>query len=284
MAGLDRYESCGVTLLGDLSRPCGVTFAFTERTGGVSKGQFSSLNLGDACGDDPADVAENRRRLLCAVGAGGLLDRLVNPRQVHGDRIVSVTSASDEAVERSRLEAREGADAVVCTVADVPVLLCFADCVPVVVAQPGGFAVAHSGWRGTIARIAAKATLELSRVTGSDPAASVAYIGPHIAGEDYEVSEELLTRFVDEFGEKVALPGRRLDLACAIGLALADVGVDPQNVVDSRVSTPRSTDRFYSYRAEGGSCGRHGAIALMRGDGSDTGAVTTNVFWEGDHW
>ena len=107
----------------------------------------------------------------------------------------------------------------------------------------------------------------LVQKTGCDSAQVRAYIGPHIGVEDYEVSEELLTRFVDEFGEKVALPGRRLDLACAIGLALADVGVDPQNVVDSRVSTPRSTDRFYSYRAEGGTCGRHGAIAFMRGDG-----------------
>ena len=51
---LTRYVANGVTLLGDTSRPGGVTFAFTERTGGVSKAPYASLNLGSRCGDDPA--------------------------------------------------------------------------------------------------------------------------------------------------------------------------------------------------------------------------------------
>ena len=64
---LTRYVANGVTLLGDTSRPGGVTFAFTERTGGVSKAPYASLNLGSRCGDDPACVAENRARALAAL-------------------------------------------------------------------------------------------------------------------------------------------------------------------------------------------------------------------------
>ena len=72
MAGahLTTRTSHGVTLLSDERRPGGVTFAFTERSGGVSTGCFDSLNLGDACGDAAACVAQNRRRALAALGWG----------------------------------------------------------------------------------------------------------------------------------------------------------------------------------------------------------------------
>lgn len=227
---IDRYGSRGVTLLGDRSRPCGVTFAFTERTGGVSGGDFSSLNLGGACGDDAALVAENRRRALAALGAEGLLGRLVCPRQVHGDRVVVVDDAGEGALARARAEAAEGADAVVCTAPGVPVLLCFADCAPVVLVAPGGFAVVHSGWRGTIARISAKAVRVLCERTGADAGDVWAYVGPHVGAGDYEVSEELIGRFRDEFGARIEPTRRHLDLGAAIGSALAEAGVAPERV------------------------------------------------------
>ena len=262
---IERFGSRGVTLLGDRSRPCGVTVAFTERTGGASGGDVASLNLGDACGDDPALVAENRRRALAALGAEGCLGRLVCPRQVHGDRVVVVDDAGEAALGRVRAEAAEGADAVVCTVPGVPVLLCFADCAPVVLVAPGGFAVVHSGWRGTLARISAKAARVLCERTGADVADVWAYVGPHVGAGDYEVSEELIGRFRGEFGARIEPSSRHLDLASAIGCALEEAGVAPGRVAWVGGSTASETDRFFSYRASGGHCGRHGAIALMPG-------------------
>ena len=256
----------GVTLLTDKSVGGGVTFAFTERTGGVSPSPYASLNLGAACGDDPGNVAENRRRVLAALGAEDLLGSLVNPHQVHGDHVVVVRDSSEQALEAARAEAVAGADAVVCTTADVPVLLCFADCVPVVLVAPGGFAVVHSGWRGTIARIVATALGTLCSETGAEPRDVSAYVGPHVLVDDYEVSEELASRFVAEFGEGVA-SGRNLDLSAALAVTLADAGVPAERVAWCEDSTASHIDRFFSYRAEAGSCGRHGAIALMRGCG-----------------
>ena len=262
---LTRRVRHGVALLGDWSRPGGVTFAFTERTGGVSLPPYASLNLGSHCGDDPAAVAENRARALDALGSGGIAGRLVEPRQVHGDHVTLVDDASPEALDRARAEARAGADAVVCTVPGVPVLLCFADCVPVVLAAPGAFAVVHSGWRGTYARISAKALRVLCEAAGCAPADVSVYIGPHIEGEDYEVSSELLDRFVAEFGTIVNVREmlRHLSLTNAIVSTLADAGVKPCQIVDARVSTASHVDRFFSYRAEGGTCGRHAAIAFL---------------------
>lgn len=262
-AELTTRTSCGVTLLGDERRPGGVTLAFTERSGGVSEGVFSSLNLGDRCGDDLACVGENRRRALEALGAGRLTARLVNPVQVHGDHVVVVTSGDAEAVRRAQDEAREGADAIVCTAADVPVLLCYADCVPVILATDGGFAVIHSGWRGTLARISGKALGVLCDATNTRPHQVKAYVGPHITGEDYEVSADLMTTFCDAFGPTVCLPERHLDLGAAVALTLTEAGVPAECIAACDVSTASATDRFFSYRASGGPCGRHGALAVL---------------------
>ena len=262
---LTRYVSHGVTLLGDLARPGGVTFAFTERTGGVSLSPYDALNLGSRCGDDPVHVARNRALALEALGAAGIAERVVEPKQVHGDHIVVVRSADEDSLAQVRAEALEGADAVVCTVPGVPVLLCFADCVPVVLVAPGAFAVVHSGWRGTFARISVRAVRSLCAEAGCDPSQVRVYLGPHIAGEDYEVSLELLGRFVGEFGTMVNVKGmlRNLSLSSAITSTLESAGVKPCLITDAQVSTASRTDRFFSYRAEGGHTGRHAAIAFL---------------------
>lgn len=266
MAVLDRYQAGKVALLADGSVPGGVTFAFTERTGGVSEGCHASLNLGDACGDEPSRVAENRRLALAAIGAAAWAGSLVAPHQVHGDHLVRVTSAEPEELLARRREAREGADAVICTVPHVPVLLCFADCVPVVVCAPGGFAVAHSGWRGTIARIAAKAARALMDETGCAAEELRAYVGPHICAEDYEVSSELMERFVGEFGPAVDAGERHLDLGLAVRAALVETGVPEGSIASCDDSTASNVGRFFSYRAEEGRCGRHAALAVLGSD------------------
>ena len=272
---LTRYASRDVTLLGDLRRPGGVTLAFTERTGGSSSAPFDSLNLGDACGDDDTAVAANRSQLLEALGVGHLIDRLVNPVQVHGSKVLVIRDGADAAVREAQRIAREGLDAVVCGVPDVPVLLCFADCVPVVLVAAGAFAVVHSGWRGTIERIAAKALNELVNLAGCTPEEVLCYVGPHISGPDYEVSQELAEQFAVEFGDEVLCDATHLDLGAAVRASLVAVGVPVESIDDTLPSTASNTDRFFSYRAEQGSCGRHGAIAVLAGECQ--GEVPTDV-------
>ena len=90
MAVLDRYQAGKVALLADGSVPGGVTFAFTERTGGVSEGCYASLNLGDACGDEPSRVAENRRLALAAIGAAVSLAMKNTSAQIALDVVVGL--------------------------------------------------------------------------------------------------------------------------------------------------------------------------------------------------
>lgn len=257
---IKRFSDHGVALLGSCdAAPGGVTFCFSERTGGVSKPPFSSLNLGTKGGDDPACVAENRRRLLSAMGAADLLDTLVVPNQVHGDAVAVI----DEPGRRPESLA-SGADAVVCTVPDQAVMLLFADCTPVVLAAPGGFAVVHSGWRGTLAGIAGKAAEVLARECGCLTAQVRAAIGPHISGQSYEVSQELLDTFCARFGHIACAAPRHLDMSACIAASLSEVGVRPEAVCDTGLCTAKLTDRFFSHRAEMGKTGRHAAVAFMR--------------------
>lgn len=262
---LARNISHGVTLLGDTTRPGGVTLAFTERTGGVSEGCFSSLNLGTECGDDMVAVQENRRRVLGAIGAQCHAGRLICPLQVHGDRVLVVGKGQLAVKEAQRL-AREGADAIVCAEANVPVLLCSADCVLVILVTEGAFAVIHSGWRGCLARIAGKALRKLVAVSGHGVADVRVYVGPHIGVDDYEVSEELAGQFVREFGEGVLRGSRHIDLGYAVCASLAAEGVDRSAIACVEEFTACKTDRFFSYRAQGGECGRIGAVACILAD------------------
>lgn len=267
---MERVEFGGATIIG--GRDGAVRFGFTERTGGVSAAPYGSLNLGSHVGDDLAAVEENRRRALAALRGGAcpglpavdvLMGRLLVPNQVHGDRVAVVGSSHPEELDRVRALIAEGADAIVCTAPSVPVLLCFADCVPVILTAPRGFAVVHSGWKGTYARIAARAARVLMDRTGCAPSEITAHVGPHILGDEYEVSPELIEKFDLAFGWELRDRTRLLDLSRAIAQALCEEGIPVCNIDDPSLSTVRGNDRFFSYRAEGGKTGRHAAIAVM---------------------
>ena len=265
---LERIQrASGVALVGETRGR--VKFAFTERTGGVSGAPYASLNLGTHVGDDPTAVAENRRRVLAALGCEDALTSLLVPNQVHGDRVVTVTPkdvATPESLKaiRADIVGPTGADAIVCTAPNIPVLLCFADCVPVILTCGDAFAVVHSGWKGTYARIAAKAATALAVATNRPASDISAYIGPHILGDEYQVSADLFQMFSEQFANIDKNAERMLDLSVCIRQSLEEVGVLSCEIHDPRLSTVRQNDRFYSYRAEQGICGRHAAVACIR--------------------
>ena len=243
-----------------------VRIAFTSRQGGVSEGEFGALNLGNHVGDDPDAVKENRARVLHALGSSA--DDCIFANQLHGDRIVVVAKDADRAaVELARVEAKDEADGIVVGARGVSALLCFADCVPVIVVSPtGAFAVVHAGWRGVMARIAPKAVRMLASGDAgeglSDPASFNVYIGPHIHAECFETSSDIRDSFTREFGDVVATGERHVDLLRALKVSLQEVGVLPERIVDSGICTKCDPEHYFSYRASGSVCGRHAAIAF----------------------
>lgn len=241
-----------------LHEACGTRVCFSSRIGGTSHAPYAALNLSESVGDAEDAVCANRRQLLECTGAGHMLDALVCPKQVHGDEVLVVGDIADTLEKAAR-----GADGVVCTRQDVPVLLCFADCTPVIMVAPNGaFAVVHAGWRGALAGIPGKGLSLLAAEAGCAPRECNAYIGPHIGACCYEVSEELLERFVGVYGQACDAGSRHLDLSAAVTASLLHAGASPERIADANVCTACTVDTYYSYRAENGITGRHGALAF----------------------
>ena len=244
----------------------GVHIMFTGRAGGVSEGPYASLNTASHVGDDSAAVEQNRRRVLEITGASHA--ELIVLNQVHGTDLVQVEEELDiaDAVQRGR----DGADGIVVGTAGVAALLNFADCLPVIVVSPSGrFAVAHAGWRGAVAGIAGKAARSLAEGDSFPASEFNAYIGPHIRTECFEVGEDVASRFVQAFGPEVVEGSRHVSLAHAVSCDLTRAGLDPQRIADASICTKCHADEYFSYRATGGTCGRHAAFAvrLDNGDG-----------------
>lgn len=161
----------------------------STRAGGVSAGPWAGLNLGDAVGDDPAAVAENRRRFASWLEGA----RPVWMRQVHGTQVLRLTPA---ALRDS------GADPPVADAAwtDQPGLACVvqvADCMPVLLAAADGRAVAaaHAGWRGLAAGVLEATLAALCEGAGVQPAQVQAWIGPCIGRRRFEVGADVLRAF-----------------------------------------------------------------------------------------
>ena len=268
----------------DLYKATGIRIAFTCRGGGVSKGSYASLNLGAHVNDCASDVEENRRRVLQGFATPDV--PLLVPNQVHGDTVLTIDVQTD--VLKSLVDMAQGADGLVIDVPRVAALLCYADCVPVILVSPEGFfSVVHAGWRGVMNTIAVKAALRMAQLdkarVGKDPLDKACldddkqineassrrnilesynvYIGPHIRRECFETSEELHDLFVETFGASCDAGYRHIDLSQALITQLTQVGISPDRICDLGICTMCHTDEFFSYRAEAGVTGRHGAFA-----------------------
>jgi YfiH family protein len=268
---LEEVGVDGVDFLTDatLRDATGVLVAFTMRQGGRSRGAFASLDLAAHVGDEPGTVDENRSVLMRALGIEPLRARLTTAEQVHGLLVRSVSGATVGMGAFARTDGPPpvpACDALLTLEPDAPLMLLFADCVPVVLVAPGlvrGVAVVHAGWKGALGRLPGKAALRLAQAAGCATSGLLAYVGPHIGPCHYQVDETRLSQFVNAFGSIASAQGR-LDLGAVVSESLCEVGVLHDNVVLSGVCTAERTDAFYSFRAEGRT-GRHGAVAAILG-------------------
>ena len=261
--------------------PLPVEALVTTRHGGVSAGRYATLNLSFAVGDEAANVRENRRRAAAALGADPA--GFVFAAQVHG-RHAEVVSAADRG--RGTLSAGDAvgpADALVTAAPGTVLAILVADCVPIVLYDPGAHVLAcvHAGWRGTVAR-AAEAALAAMCSLGTRPRDVIAGIGPSVAAGSYQVGEEVARAARDAFGEELAGaapdgfgeqarallrpaggPGQWLfDLPAANRHVLRTAGVPDRQIHVAATPTGPDPGLFFSHRAER-PCGRFALAARL---------------------
>ncbi|WP_210357184.1 peptidoglycan editing factor PgeF [Sphingomonas beigongshangi] len=216
---------------------------FLGRRGGVSHGLVAGLNVGLGSADDPAAVAENRRRAAAAVLSDAAL---VTPYQIHSADVVTVTTPWTD-------DARPYADALVTDRPGLLLGILTADCAPVLFAdaEAGVVGAAHAGWRGALAGVT-DATLAAMEALGAARSRIVAAIGPCIARASYEVDGGFVARFAatDPANERFFADGRaghfQFDLEAYVAHRLAAAGI--ARVTALGLDTYADADRFFSYR------------------------------------
>ena len=223
----------------------GATAAFSTRIGGASDAPWDTLNVAVKTGDEPVRVRENRGRLCSALGLS--VSRVVMARQVHGDRLLRHTGEQSPRIWADAVRSPEEADAHATAERGLAPMVMVADCLPVALAGPGGVAMAHCGWRGLAAGLAAKAAGEVE--------AAAAAIGPGIGPCCYEVGEEVLAAFADVPG---AASGRRLDLVAVARHQLGEAGTAEIDASGLCVSCER--ELFFSHRRDGERTGRQAGL------------------------
>jgi YfiH family protein len=240
----------------------------TTRDGGVSTGPYATCNLGLHVGDDPAAVVENRRRAAGLLGAG--LDDLVLARQVHGAAVAPVGPGAGGAGARAEADALGPADALVTTEAGPVLCILVADCVPVLLVDPGApvLAVVHAGWRGTVSGVVAAAVAAMAG-RGARSGSLLAAVGPAVGPDRYQVGPEVAEAVTAALGPEAARAvlapdggdRSRLDLGAAVVAQLAALGLAPDRILTSGWTTGPDGP-FFSDRAAR-PCGRFGLLACL---------------------
>jgi polyphenol oxidase len=248
-----------------LSAIPGLRHAFFTRQGGVSGGFYDSLNGGLGSNDDPAAVAENRRRMAEQMGVTPA--HFLTAWQVHSPD-AAVASIPWENALRPR------ADAIVTRTEGLAIGVTAADCGPILFVDPNARVIgaAHAGWKGALTGIV-ESTVDTMVKLGAERTGIVAAIGPLIRQHSYEVGAEFVDRFIEADAENAvyfvpsAHDGHALfDLGGYIRMRLENAGV---LMIDDIGMDTYSDDRFYSYRRsvhrKQPDYGRHvHAIALER--------------------
>jgi YfiH family protein len=224
----------------------GVDAFVTDRFGGVSTPPYDSLNLGDHVGDEVSNVEENRRRVASAANVD--VTRLIIVRQVHGSDVL----------DASLVEGSSRADGLVTERDDVALAILVADCLPILLVDTASrrFALVHAGWRGLSEGVISKAL-----VTFNDSATVIAFVGPSISREAYQVGPDVARHFLDIDG--ALLPDgddrSRLDLRLVASHQLLACGIPDASIVHSRQVTDGG-EVFFSDRAQR-PCGRFALVA-----------------------
>lgn len=247
----------------------------TTRHGGVSEGNYASLNINEYCGDSKANTDANR--LLLANELGIDANHIIMPHQTHGveSRIIGEEFANlPDDVKKMLLE---GVDAVMTNIPGMCIGVSTADCIPVLLYDEEHHAAAaiHAGWRGTQARIVHKTVQEMRMAYQTDPTKLKAVIGPGISLDNFEVGDEVYAAFEQAAFDMSTIaeerikrnpnaddPAKAFERKWHINLPLANIqmlthnGVDEANIINTGICTFDNADNYFSARRLGIESGR----------------------------
>ncbi len=246
-----------------------VNHLFTTRLGGVSKGQYESMNLSFLNGDERECVLKNYEILCNELGTS--TNNLVLSRQTHTDNIKLVTK--DHRGTGIFKESFSDIDGLITNESKVALVTQYADCTPLLFCDPVKkvIATSHSGWRGTVKEIGKKTVEKMVSEFNCNLDDIIACIGPCISDCCYEVDDPVYNEFKKlEYLDlsKIFTPKQNgrfmLDLVEANRQILISAGILPQNMDISDICTCCNSELLHSHRATGGKRGNLAAIIELK--------------------
>lgn len=250
-------ESAGVTYLSfpALEKTGLVSHAFSTRLGGVSKGDYATMNFSFTRGDNRDDVLENYARMARALDVKR--EKMVLTYQTH---TVNVRRVTEEDAGKGVIRERDytDVDGLITDVPGITLVTFFADCVPLYFLDPVHRAIglSHSGWRGTVKGMGRVTAEAMKEAFGSRPEDLIACIGPSICASCYEVGPEVAEEFENAFSvryhasilEKKADGKYQLDLWKANQIVLEEAGLKKENISVTNICTHCNPELLFSHR------------------------------------
>lgn len=248
-----------------------VYHGFSTRIGGVSTGEWSTMNLSFLRGDREDCVQENFSRIANAIGSNK--DNIVCAKQTHTAN-VQVVDKNYRGSGITKKIMLDDVDGMVTNDKDVCLFTSYADCVPLYFLDPVKqvIGLSHSGWKGTVGRIGAQTIKVMKERFDCNPEDILVSIGPSICQKCYEVSEDVVQEFKDNFGSskwnEMFLENDngkyQLDLWRINEIILEEVGVPIKNVSTTNVCTACNWELLFSHRISNGKRGNLGALISLK--------------------
>ena len=248
-----------------------VEHLFTTKEGGVSKGDFATMNVSFTRGDEKEAVLENYRRIAGIFGVD--LSDIVVSHQTHTTNVKRVTK---EDAGKGVIYERdyENVDGLITNEKNLILCTMYADCVPLyfVDVKNQAIGLSHSGWKGTAGQMGMMTLKRMKEEFGTCPEDVYVAIGPSICMDCYEVSADVIEAFSLIFTEREMEQicyrkenGKyQLDLWKANEIILLNAGVSPEHIEVTRLCTHCNSDRMFSHRKTGDKRGNLGAFLCLK--------------------
>lgn len=248
-----------------------VSHLFTTKEGGVSEGEFASMNLSFSRGDDKEKVLINYEKVAKVLGVD--VSQIVCSHQTHTTNVKRVFK---EDGGKGILFPRdyEDVDGLITNEKNLVLCTMYADCVPLYFVDTKNQAIglSHSGWRGTKNQMGRKTLERMKEEFGTNPEDVYVAIGPSICVDCYEVSEEVIDAFREQFTQEEMEQicyrkenGKyQLDLWKANEIILLNAGILKEHLETTRLCTHCNSERMFSHRKTGDKRGNLGAFLCLK--------------------
>lgn len=263
----------------DIYKNCNITDAFSTRLGGVSSGQFTSMNFCTTLGDSKENVLKN----FSIFGEATGLNNFVLSKQTHTTNVIKVSETDVNKGLHKEMD-YDNVDGLVTNVKGITLSTFYADCVPLYFYDPVNLAIglSHAGWKGTVNNIVKSTVDKMSLEYGTNAKDLICAIGPSICVNCYEVSYDVASAFIEKYNIsnipdynytdaqnmdfiifKTKNDKFMLNLWAANYTNMKNIGIMDTNISIPDICTCENKDILFSHRGLNGKRGNLGAFLRL---------------------